>query len=96
MGLMLLLAAGFIFVYYTIWVLVLVSSASSYCCSNRNFNSVHFKSQPFVEEQAVLNLFPPRIYAIAIPAALLVLAITLIGSFIGLVLIDETKKSKTK
>lgn len=28
LGLMLLLAAGFIFVYYTIWVLVLVSSAS--------------------------------------------------------------------
>lgn len=52
--------------------------------------------QPFVEEKAVLNLFPPRIYAIAIPAALLVLAITLIGSFIGLVLINESKKSKKK
>jgi dolichol phosphate-mannose biosynthesis regulatory protein len=96
LGLILLLAAGFIFVYYTIWVLVLVSKRNKKFCSIRNLTHVNFDMQPFVEEKAVLNLFPPRIYAIAIPAALLVLAITLIGSFIGLVLINESKKSKKK
>ena len=96
LGLILLLAAGFIFVYYTVWVLVLVSKTNKNFCLKRNLTPVNFDMQPFVEEKAVLNLFPPRIYAIAIPAALLVLAITLIGSFIGLVLINESKKSKKK
>ena len=96
LGLILLLAAGFIFVYYTIWVLILVSKTKNSFCSKCNLTPVNLDLQPFVEEKAVLNLFPPRIYAIAIPAALLVLAITLIGSFIGLVLINESKKSKKK
>lgn len=52
--------------------------------------------QPFVEESAILSLFPPRIYAIVIPAALLVLAITIVGTFIGYVLIKESKKNKMK
>jgi hypothetical protein len=43
-----------------------------------------------------LNLFPPRIYAIAIPASVLVITISVVGAFIGIVLIKESKKNKIK
>mmetsp|Transcript_25884 Transcript_25884/g.24709 ORF Transcript_25884/g.24709 Transcript_25884/m.24709 type:complete len:82 (-) Transcript_25884:296-541(-) len=74
LGFALVATAGLIFVYYTVWVLVL----------------------PFVEEPVILNLFPPRIYAIAIPASVLVLTISVVGAFIGVVLIKESKRNKMK
>ena len=98
LGLILLLASGVIFVYYTIWVLILVSIlCKMHIVFLQSHNLIfHPPPQPFVEEPAVLNLFPPRIYAIAIPAFVLVLAISIIGAFIGTVLIKESKKKKSK
>jgi len=42
------------------------------------------------------QFFPARVYAIAIPATLLVLAIALVALFIGVVLVSEKSKKKRK
>jgi hypothetical protein len=41
-----------------------------------------------------LDLFPPRLYAIVIPASLLVAVISIVGTFIGYVLLKDARKSK--
>lgn len=52
--------------------------------------------QPFVDEShPVHNLFPPMVYAIAIPTALLVVGIAAIFTFIGVTLM-RAKKGKPK
>ena len=52
--------------------------------------------QPFVEDSVILDLFPPRLYAIIIPATILVAVISIVGTFIGYVLLKEARKSKKK
>jgi dolichyl-phosphate mannosyltransferase polypeptide 2 regulatory subunit len=53
--------------------------------------------QPFVDESHfITSLFPPREWAIRIPAALLLVGISVIGSFIGLVLVKSAQKEKAK
>lgn len=60
-----------------------------------NYYTSHF--QPFVEPQHTVHLyFLPVEYAIAIPSALLVLAISTISLFIGFVLFQEAGKNKKK
>ena len=55
----------------------------------------NFFYQPFIEGPSLLhNFFLPPIYAIAIPATLLVIAIILISVFVAIVLIKESKKKK--
>jgi hypothetical protein len=44
----------------------------------------------------IFNFFLAKEYAIAIPAALLVFAIVVVGIFIGTVLIRESNKAKKK
>mmetsp|Transcript_33716 Transcript_33716/g.34344 ORF Transcript_33716/g.34344 Transcript_33716/m.34344 type:complete len:83 (+) Transcript_33716:293-541(+) len=52
---------------------------------------------PFIEPPNPLhNFFPPVVYAIAIPATLLVAGIVIISIFIGVVLVRESRKVKTK
>ena len=57
---------------------------------------VYLGNQPFVDEPAILKLFPPRIFAIIIPATALVGVISIVGCFIGIVLLKEARKNKTK
>lgn len=60
-------------------------------------NTFLFFVQPFVEKNhPIFNFFLAKEYAIAIPAALLVFAVVVIGIFIGSVLIREANKVKKK
>lgn len=53
--------------------------------------------QPIIgDAHAAARFFPSRVYAIAIPATLLVLAIVLVSFFVGVVLVSEKSKKKRK
>ncbi|GME82143.1 unnamed protein product [Ambrosiozyma monospora] len=68
-----LLAATFIFAYYTVWTFAL----------------------PLLENDNPLQkFFLPRDYAIKIPVILLIIGVTLVGSFIGSVLLKSSQKKK--
>ncbi|TFJ81795.1 hypothetical protein NSK_007042 [Nannochloropsis salina CCMP1776] len=74
-GAFLLFVAVVVFVYYTLWVLVV----------------------PFIDADVGLHtFFPPRYYAIAIPAILLVLFVGLVGLFIGLTMLKATVEKQGK
>lgn len=52
---------------------------------------------PFTDESSALNkFFLPREYAIKIPVLLLILGITAVGSFIGMVMVKSLQKNKAK
>lgn len=54
-------------------------------------------NQPFVDEPHFLySFFPPREWAIRIPVILLLVGSTIIGSFIGVVLLRAAKEEKLK
>jgi len=53
--------------------------------------------QPFVDEDHSLHsLFPPRVWAIRIPVILILLASTVVGSFLGVVMIRSNQKKALK
>jgi len=53
--------------------------------------------QPFVDEDHSLHsLFPPRVWAIRIPVILILLASTVVGSFLGVVMIRSNQKKAFK
>ena len=62
--------------------------------SNKSyFDRVSFALQPFVNEDHLFQkFFLPRHYAILIPSVLLVLLITVTGTFIGAVMLKSKKK----
>lgn len=50
---------------------------------------------PFVDEDSIiLSLFPDRYYAIALPVLALALGTSVILTFVALVILKSTKKSK--
>lgn len=54
-------------------------------------------SQPFVDQGHMLHdLFPPREYAIKVPAALVLLGVTIGTSFLGLVLVRGASNAKAR
>ncbi|KAF8334323.1 uncharacterized protein EI90DRAFT_2970777 [Cantharellus anzutake] len=70
-----LLVAVIVFVYYTLWALILPF---------------------FPPEHPIHNHFPPREWAVRIPAFLLVVGLSAVGAFIGSVLIKEGRKRREK
>jgi dolichol phosphate-mannose biosynthesis regulatory protein len=55
------------------------------------------KFQPFVDTTHPLqSLFPPRVWAIRIPVILTLLASTIVGSFLGLVMVRSNRKKAAK
>ncbi|ELQ44450.1 dolichyl-phosphate mannosyltransferase polypeptide 2 [Pyricularia oryzae Y34] len=60
-----LVAASFVFLYYTIWALL-------------------------------MNLFPPREWAIRIPVILVLLGSAVVGSFLSVVMIRSNRKKAAK
>ena len=60
-------------------------------------NAVSIHCQPFVEDSSFLRgYFPDPIYAIAIPATVLVISVFFVAVFVGIVFIREAKKAKIK
>jgi len=54
-------------------------------------------AQPFVDEDHPLqSLFPPRVWAIRIPVVLILLGSAVVGSFLGVVMIQSNKKKAAK
>ncbi|SPO00515.1 probable dolichol phosphate-mannose biosynthesis regulatory protein [Cephalotrichum gorgonifer] len=52
---------------------------------------------PFVDDDHILHtLFPPRVWAIRIPVLLILLGSTVVGSFIGMVMIRSNRKAAAK
>ncbi|ODQ63922.1 hypothetical protein NADFUDRAFT_83993 [Nadsonia fulvescens var. elongata DSM 6958] len=52
---------------------------------------------PFVDSTHALQLFfPPREWAIRLPVIILVLGLTVIGSFVGSVMVKAAEKEKAK
>lgn len=97
-GACLLCLSASIFVYYTLWVIITVRYISYHTCSicgNSVFVLHAFYIQPFIDQdQAIQEWFPDRQYAVMIPAALLVLAITMVVTFVGVVFIKTGRKTK--
>jgi len=53
--------------------------------------------QPFVDEDHPLqSLFPPRVWAIRIPVILILLGSAVVGSFLGVVMIQSNQKKAAK
>ncbi|RMD39960.1 hypothetical protein DV735_g5184, partial [Chaetothyriales sp. CBS 134920] len=74
-GMALLVVATTVFLYYTIWTLLI----------------------PFVDDDHPLqSLFPPRVWAIRIPVILILLASTVVGSFLSMVMIRSQRKKAAK
>ncbi|RMZ84517.1 hypothetical protein DV737_g1126, partial [Chaetothyriales sp. CBS 132003] len=74
-GMALLVVATTVFLYYTIWTLLI----------------------PFVDDNHPLQgLFPPRVWAIRVPVILILLASTVVGSFLAMVMIRSQQKKAAK
>jgi len=75
LGGLMLLTAGFVFVYYTIWALLL----------------------PFFDASSPIHdLFPPREWAVRLPAFILAAGLSVVGSFIGVTIYHEKKRQAEK
>lgn len=89
-----LVAASVVFLYYTLWVFVIVSSD---LISPYSRGAANKSIQPFVDDDHVLHtLFPPRVWAIRIPVLLIILGSTVVGSFIGMVMVRSNRKKAAK
>ena len=74
-GLVMLLLATLIFIYYTIWTFV----------------------TPFLDDDSFIqNFFLPRYYAIALPVVALIVGISIVATFVGLVIVKSVQKKKGK
>ncbi|KAF9375234.1 hypothetical protein CPB97_011588 [Podila verticillata] len=74
-GASLLTFSTVVFVYYTLWAIVM----------------------PFVDETYFLHAyFPPREYAIRIPCVLLVFGLTVVLTFLSMIMIKSKKKVEKK
>lgn len=52
---------------------------------------------PFIDESSpAAQIFPPREWIVRIPAFLLLIALAVVGTFIGTVLVKNDKKQKLK
>lgn len=85
-------AAAFVFIYYTTWALLL-ARFSLHTEIFVNLTSI----QPFFDASSPIHdLFPPREWAIRLPAFLLVVGLTGIGLFIGSTIVKENRKKAQK
>jgi dolichyl-phosphate mannosyltransferase polypeptide 2 regulatory subunit len=86
-----LLAASTVFIYYTIWALLLVRS--DLC----HLTSISHLSQPFfATSNPIHSYFPPREWAVRLPAFILVVGLTGIGIFVGRTIMKEREKQALK
>ncbi|KAK3692869.1 dolichol phosphate-mannose biosynthesis regulatory protein [Podospora appendiculata] len=108
-GLAMLVASSIVFLYYSIWTLLMVRAHPqlAYTCrpriySHRRILTQLTKSrpllvQPFVDSDHPLqNFFPPRVWAIRIPVILVLLGCAVVGSFLSVVMIRSNRKKAAK
>lgn len=110
-GLAMLVAASVVFLYYTIWTLLMVGAQlpSPFPASGQPALDDQYvtnkptpllprrKKKPFVDSDHPLqNFFPPRVWAIRIPVILLLLGSAVVGSFLSVVMIRSNRKKAAK
>ncbi|KAL1612070.1 Dolichol phosphate-mannose biosynthesis regulatory protein [Paraconiothyrium brasiliense] len=104
-GLSMLIAATSVFVYYTVWTLFMVRTPFHLdirplllCSIERDLKFPYLTIlQPFVDDDHILqSFFLPRVWAIRIPVILIVLATTVVGSFLSTVMIRSNRKKALK
>lgn len=97
-GLAMLILASTVFLYYTIWTLLLVHPSPPINLVTRlTSTSLTPTAQPFVDKDHPLqSLFPPRVWAIRIPVILLLLGGAVVGSFLSVVMIQSNRKKAAK
>ncbi|TVY35122.1 Dolichol phosphate-mannose biosynthesis regulatory protein [Lachnellula subtilissima] len=94
-GLAMLVAASVVFLYYTIWTLLMVYMIRR--SALRDGQRLIRIVQPFVDSDHPLqNVFPPRVWAIRIPVILILLASAVVGSFLSVVMIRSNRKRAAK
>ncbi len=92
-GLAMLIVATTVFLYYTIWTLLMVSH-SLYLYTTPQLTD---QTQPFVDPGHPLHdFFPPRVWAIRIPVILILLGSAVVGSFLSVVMIRSNQKKAAK
>ena len=87
-----LLSASIVFIYYTVWAILLVRLP---------FVASHLMSidllQPFFDATSPIHgYFPAREWAIRLPAFVLTVGLAVIGTFIGSTIIKENRKKTQK
>jgi dolichyl-phosphate mannosyltransferase polypeptide 2 regulatory subunit len=92
-----LLVAAFVFTYYTTWALLLVCTMISTAYPPGHYPHLSVLSQPFLSSDSPLQpLFPPREWAVRLPAIVLVLGCACVSAFFGNVMLQESRKRKAK
>lgn len=101
--------AAFIFIYYTLWAIVtvrlspltspfsplLVLLATLRCVETAD--PLTWFTQPLLPADAYLqSFFPDRVWAIRLPALALVVGLSGIGAFVGMVFKKEADKKRKK
>ena len=87
-----LVAASVVFLYYTIWTLLMVGLSTL----PQDLDLIR-AFQPFVDSDHPLqNVFPPRVWAIRIPVILILLGSAVVGSFLSAVMIRSNRKKAAK
>ena len=93
-----LVAASVVFLYYTIWTLLMVfTHPRPLPFGPASYMVTHTRLQPFVDSDHPLqNFFPPRVWAIRIPVILILLGSAVVGSFLSVVMIRSNRKKAAK
>ena len=87
-----MLAAAFVFTYYTIWAILL---ASNHTLRYNIFTQTI--SQPFLDPSSPIHgWFPSREWAVRLPAFTLVVGLSAIGLFVGSTIVKENRKKAQK
>ena len=88
-----MLTAVFVFSYYTVWAILLVRKTTTIGYLSIELICI----QPFFDNDNVIHTyFPPREWAIRLPAFLFIVGLAFVGSFIGLTIVKENKKKAQK
>lgn len=82
-------SAAIIFAYYTVWTILLVSNLKQPNCCGGLFARDGFVQPFFDASSPVHGWFPSREWAVRIPAFILVVGISAIGTFIGIKVVRE-------
>jgi dolichol phosphate-mannose biosynthesis regulatory protein len=90
-----LLTAAFVFTYYTIWALLLVSTVLITSC-NDHIQLLTYLQPLLPADSGLHDKFPPREWAVRLPAFILLVGLTGIGGFLGMTMMKEAQKKKAK
>jgi len=88
-----LLTAVFVFTYYTTWALLLVNTT---LIASHIRLLTHLQQPLLPADSGLHDKFPPREWAVRLPAFILLVGLTGIGGFLGMTMMKEAQKKKAK